>query len=513
MNKVMRRVLFGLVVLAALTPSLSAYAAEVYPIVFPVDGPNSYTDTWGAARSGGRTHEGTDIMASKMTPVVAAADGVVGWQATNCCAMELVHDDGYRSWYIHLNNDTPGTDDGQGWGFAPGIVHGARVQAGQLIGYVGDSGNAESTRPHLHFELRYSNGVAFNSYHSLLAAGAPENVSFHAAAATPSGLDTIDNSSDQYVDSQRGVVLPGDFDGDGRSEVAIANGLTPGWVVSELTGESEKWSTTDAAASLDALSGDFDGDGDDDIASFSTSGTWTGFRSNGSSFAAQAWGRFGGAPWVARVVGDFDGDGDDDILSFHPPTKKWWISRLQGSSLVSRVFTSYSTASGWQTHLAADINGDGADELASFHPSNGTWWTTGLTRSTRLLYDVSTNSGWQHLTAVDRDGDGADELAMYHPSNGSWWVVDAGTSPARLSLWARFSTRTGWVNPVAADFNGDGKQDLLIRHSASGRVWALIGGSSGSLKLLGTLVSGATEGEWLIEAGGAVPGLLAVSRN
>jgi len=140
------------------------YGASMY---FPVVGENHYSDTFGAPRSGGRTHAGVDIMADKMTPVVAVADGTVGWMhndqgTSNCCAMELNHDDGWESWYIHLNNDTPGTDDGQGWGFAPGIEPGARVFAGQLIGWVGDSGNAEYVSPHLHFELHDPSGVVVN---------------------------------------------------------------------------------------------------------------------------------------------------------------------------------------------------------------------------------------------------------------------------------------------------------------------------------------------------------------
>jgi murein DD-endopeptidase MepM/ murein hydrolase activator NlpD len=149
-------------------PVPPADGAEIYPIIFPVLGENHFTDTFDAKRSGGRTHEATDIMAAKMIPVVAAASGTVGWQhdevGGSCCAMALNHDDGWASWYIHLNNDTPGTDDGLGFGFAPGVVSGAHVSAGQLIGWVGDSGNAEWAGSHLHFELHRPDGTKFNPH-------------------------------------------------------------------------------------------------------------------------------------------------------------------------------------------------------------------------------------------------------------------------------------------------------------------------------------------------------------
>ncbi len=81
------------------------------------------------------------------------------------------HDDGWETQYLHMTNDTPGTDNGKGWGIAPGIVPGARVEAGRLLGWVGDSGNAEKTPPHLHFELIDPDGVHANSFESLLLAG------------------------------------------------------------------------------------------------------------------------------------------------------------------------------------------------------------------------------------------------------------------------------------------------------------------------------------------------------
>jgi putative cell wall-binding protein len=85
----------------------------------------------------------------------------------------ITGDDGWSYHYLHINNDTPGTDDGQApldQVFAPGLKKGDRVNAGQFVAYLGDSGNAESTGPHLHFELHDPSGAAVNAYASLKAA-------------------------------------------------------------------------------------------------------------------------------------------------------------------------------------------------------------------------------------------------------------------------------------------------------------------------------------------------------
>lgn len=145
-----------------------AQAGDTSEMYFPIVGEVNYSDTFGACRGSGcsRTHLGVDILAAKLTPVVAVADGVVGWVKDtvggNCCSMSISHDDGWETYYIHMNNDTPGTDDGQGIGIAAGIEPGVRVRAGQLIGWVGDSGNAEATASHLHFELHTPDGTVVN---------------------------------------------------------------------------------------------------------------------------------------------------------------------------------------------------------------------------------------------------------------------------------------------------------------------------------------------------------------
>jgi hypothetical protein len=163
----------------SLLPAGTALAAdEIYPMVFPVEGAHYLSHNFGADR-GDHIHIGEDIMVYgvKGLPVRAAAPGTIDWMpATSpgprCCALSIVHDDGWETWYIHLNNDTPGTDDGLGWGIAPGIAPGVHVEAGQVIGYTGDSGNAEEVAPHLHFELHRPDGTPIDPYPSLVAAEA-----------------------------------------------------------------------------------------------------------------------------------------------------------------------------------------------------------------------------------------------------------------------------------------------------------------------------------------------------
>lgn len=130
----------------------------VYRMGFPVLGGGfGGWSLFGEPRDGGgRLHAGVDILAPKLTPVVAVRSGTVsGVHDTpeDCCWVSIRHDNGWISLYVHLNDDTAGTDDGQGVGIRPGLVEGAPVEQGEVIGWIGDSGNAEGGPPHLHFEL------------------------------------------------------------------------------------------------------------------------------------------------------------------------------------------------------------------------------------------------------------------------------------------------------------------------------------------------------------------------
>ena len=149
----------------------------VREIVFPVVGDTSYSAGFGDCRDGcTRSHAGVDILTSgwKGLPVVAAHHGtVVATRADgelSGCSVTLASDDGWTTRYVHLNTDLPGTDHPTGACFAPGVEPGAVLPAGSLLGWVGDTGNAEETTPHLHFEIRDADGVPVDPWWSLEAA-------------------------------------------------------------------------------------------------------------------------------------------------------------------------------------------------------------------------------------------------------------------------------------------------------------------------------------------------------
>jgi murein DD-endopeptidase MepM/ murein hydrolase activator NlpD len=112
--------------------------------VFPVYGPSSYIDTFGAARSDVSYHHGDDIFGQLGQPLVAVADGTVfsvGWNKVGGNRLWLLDEQGNQFYYAHLS------------AFSTAAVNGARVKAGEVVGFMGRTGDAEGTPYHLHFEI------------------------------------------------------------------------------------------------------------------------------------------------------------------------------------------------------------------------------------------------------------------------------------------------------------------------------------------------------------------------
>lgn len=133
--------------------------------VFPVDrvGQPTFTDDWGAPRGGGRAHEGTDVFAREGTPVRAVDAGRVRFDenALGGHTAYVVTSDGTSYYYAHLQRYEGVARD---------------VAAGEVIGYVGRTGNAAGTPPHLHFQIHVPGVGNIDPFAALTAAqgGAPE---------------------------------------------------------------------------------------------------------------------------------------------------------------------------------------------------------------------------------------------------------------------------------------------------------------------------------------------------
>jgi murein DD-endopeptidase MepM/ murein hydrolase activator NlpD len=121
-----------------------------------VAGPSAFGDTWGAGRSGGRSHQGVDMMGSRGTPIVAVVSGSVQFKQNRLGgnAVWLSGDNGNKYYYAHLDAFEGGSRG---------------VSQGEVIGYLGDTGNARGA-PHLHFEVHPGGGAAVNPTPTVRAA-------------------------------------------------------------------------------------------------------------------------------------------------------------------------------------------------------------------------------------------------------------------------------------------------------------------------------------------------------
>ena len=184
--------------------------------VFPVFGTAAFGDTFGAFRGdvAGHWHHGEDLVAPRGTPLLAVADGnlfSIGWNDIGGWRLWLRDDGGNEFYYAHLD------------AYSPLAVAGRRVKAGDVLGFVGTSGDAEGGPPHLHFEIHpaellslgYDGAVA--PYPFLIGWRRAEDVAF--------------GSGRQYVVTRGGVPVASARAGAvllDASDISGASGLVPG---------------------------------------------------------------------------------------------------------------------------------------------------------------------------------------------------------------------------------------------------------------------------------------------
>ncbi len=190
-----------------LQSALSGYQIALGGWVFPVQPPVSFGDTFGAPRMTGtkyeHKHEGTDIFAPIGTPLLATTRGVIERKGTAVLGgnkLWLVGGDGTQYYYAHLS------------AFAEGVENGTVVEAGQVVGYVGKTGNAVGTPAHCHFEIHPNGGPAINPFPTLDAVRRSDYGSFNREAEklrqqllTDANSIPVPEASDQSVRAGIGV--------------------------------------------------------------------------------------------------------------------------------------------------------------------------------------------------------------------------------------------------------------------------------------------------------------------
>jgi murein DD-endopeptidase MepM/ murein hydrolase activator NlpD len=206
--------------------------------VFPVFGPAAFGNTFGAFRAdvAGKWHHGEDLVAPFGTPLLAVADGTlfsVGWNDIGGWRLWLRDAAGNEFYYAHLS------------AYSPLAIAGKRVQAGDVLGFVGDSGDAEGGPPHLHFEihpvefLQYGYDGAVAPYPFLVAWRRAEDASFSAGRTYRLGEDGLAGPPGAPVAAaQAGAVLL-----DAR-DISSASGLVPGALQQALAGAQRRSSGT-----------------------------------------------------------------------------------------------------------------------------------------------------------------------------------------------------------------------------------------------------------------------------
>jgi hypothetical protein len=290
-------------------------------------------------------------------------------------------------------------------------------------------------------------------------------------------------------------VQVGDFNGDGRPDVAGRDAATGNWWVGLSNGTSlttTMWGHWSSAVSwVDVKIGDFNGDGKMDIAGrYAAAGQWWVAMSTGSSFVNSLWATWNpGVTWTDVKVGDFNGDGKADLTGRWLQGGSWWTAVSTGSSFVTSQWAQWSPTVTWVDVQVGDFNGDGKADIVGRWLQAGSWYagiSNGSAFVTSLWASWSPAVTWSDVKVGDFNGDGkADIIGRALPSN-QWWVGLSTGSGFQTNLWTSWSPGFTWTNIQVGDFNGDGKTDLAGFALETGAWWtSLSSGSAGITSLWG----------------------------
>ncbi len=434
------------------------------------------------------------------TPVLAARSGTIEAivQSNDKCGCNplfaaynnyiiIDHGDGEQSYYLHIAKDSVPPD------LHPGsfVEQGTIIAASGAVGYT-CSLTGDGCGPHLHFEVR-QNGLRIVPRFAEVATPVQSWQSY-----TSTNVLALGSEPTPY-----GLPATGDFNGDGRADLAAFMADTGTWYVAAsaqspgqatpASGLSQILPKPDSTlapyhgwiggrtGATARLVGDFNGDGRVDVALFyGDGGNVYVALSSGQSFNPYSlWlagsslpGELLGPP----LVGDFNGDGQTD-LAFQQPGGAWFVATSKPNTGLEPA-AGFNPPTQWSAGFgpnaarmfAADMNGDGRADLVAYSAAGD--WDVALSDGTQFALGSRWLSGFGLGSSAqfvgDFNGDGRADAATFSSDRGDWYVaLSAGTRLLPPTPWAS-RLGVGATDRLVGDFDGDGRDDIAAFYARTG---------------------------------------------